>query len=106
MNSGIALLLAFGIGVVAGLRSLTAPAVGAWAAHLRWVQLHGSPLAVMGSMWALGIFPILSLVDFVAAQLPNAPSRTAPVGLSARIVTGGLTGACLGIAAGTALWLG
>lgn len=106
MNSGIALLLAFGIGVVAGLRSLTAPAVVAWAAHLGWINLHGSPLAFMGSMWAVDIFTILALVEFVADQLPNAPSRTAPVGLSARIVTGGLTGACMGIAAGTALWLG
>ena len=34
MSSGIAVLLAFGIGIVAGLRSLTAPAVVAWAAYL------------------------------------------------------------------------
>ena len=33
MNSGFGLLLMFGIGVVAGLRSVTAPAVVAWAAH-------------------------------------------------------------------------
>ena len=31
MNSGFGLLLVFGIGVVAGLRSMTAPAVVAWA---------------------------------------------------------------------------
>ena len=30
MNLGLVLALAFGIGVVAGLRSLTAPAVVAW----------------------------------------------------------------------------
>ena len=106
MNFGVALLLAFGIGVVAGLRSLTAPAVVAWAAHLGWINLHGSLLAFMGSMWAVDIFTILALGELVADQLPNAPSRTAPVGLSARIVTGGLTGACLAIAFGAALWLG
>ena len=106
MNSGFALLMAFGIGFVAGLRSLTAPAVVAWAAHLGWINLHGSPLAFMGSMSAVGIFTILALVEFVADQLPNTPSRTAPVGLAARIVTGGLTGACLGIAGDAAVWLG
>jgi len=38
MNSGFALLLVFGIGVVTGLRSMTAPAVVAWAAHLGWIN--------------------------------------------------------------------
>lgn len=106
MNSGLALLLAFGIGLVAGLRSLTAPAVVAWAAHLGLINLHGSPLAFMGSVGAAAIFTILALVELVSDKLPRTPSRTAPVGLSARIVTGALTGACLAIAAGAGLWPG
>jgi uncharacterized membrane protein len=103
---GLAMFLELGIGVVAGLRSLTAPAVVAWAACLGWINLHGSPLAFMGSKWAVGIFTILALVELVADQLPNTPSRTAPVGLSARIVTGALSGACLAVAGGGALWQG
>jgi uncharacterized membrane protein len=106
MNSGFALLLAFSIGVVAGLRSLTAPAVVAWAAHFGWINLHGSPLAFMGSVWAVTIFTILALVELIADQLPRTPSRTAPVGLSARIVMGALTGGCLGIAGGATIELG
>jgi len=107
MNSGAAvLLLALGIGVVAGLRSLTAPAVVAWAAYIGWINLHGSPLAFMGSAWAVGIFTLLALVELVADQLPGTPARTAPVGLSARIVTGALSGACLTIAGGATIWLG
>jgi len=105
MNS-LALLLAFGIGVVAGLRSLTAPAVVAWAACMGWLNLHGSPLAFMGSVWAVAIFTLLALVEFVADQLPSTPARTAAVGLTARIVMGALTGACLGVAGGVLLWLG
>jgi uncharacterized membrane protein len=105
MNS-LSLLLAFGIGVVTGLRSLTAPAVVAWAAHLGWLNLQGSPLAFMGSVWAVGIFTLLALVEFVADQLPSTPARTAAVGLTARIVMGALTGACLGVAGGVLLWLG
>jgi uncharacterized membrane protein len=106
MNSGIVvLLLALGIGFVAGLRSLTAPAVVAWAAHIGWINLHGSPLAFMGSVWAVGVFTVLALVELVADQLPSTPSRTAPVGLSARIVTGALSGACLAVAGGATPWL-
>src|SRR5258705_10981100 len=42
-------VLALGIGIVAGLRSLTAPAVVAWGAPLSWLDLHGSPVAVIGT---------------------------------------------------------
>jgi uncharacterized membrane protein len=106
MSSGFVVLLAFGIGVVAGLRSLTAPAVVAWGAHIGWINLHGSPFAFMGKAWAVGLFSVLALVEFVADLLPSAPARTAAVGLSARIVTGVLTGACLAAAGGVTVWLG
>src|SRR5262245_59261237 len=104
MSSGVTLLLAFCIGIVAGLRSLTAPAVVAWAAHLGWMNLSTSPLAFMGSAWAVSIFTLLALGELVADQLPTTPARTAAVGLGARIVSGGLTGACVGIAGGISLW--
>jgi uncharacterized membrane protein len=100
------ILLAIGIGIVAGLRSLTAPAVVAWAAYLGWIHLQGSPLAFMGSIWTVGIFTILALGELVADQLPGTPARTAAVGLSARIATGALSGSCLAAADGASLWLG
>lgn len=106
MSSEFVLLLTLGIGFVAGLRSLTAPAVVAWAAHLGWINVHGSPLAFMASAWAVGIFTLLAFVELVADQLPNTPSRTALVGLSARVVTGALSGACLAVGGGAALWMG
>src|ERR1700730_5030987 len=106
MNSGFALLLAFGIGVVTGLRSMTAPAVVVWAVHLGWINLSGSAFAFLGSAWALGIFTVAALVEFVADKLPTTPARTAAVGLTARIVIGLLTGACLGVAGGASYWLG
>jgi uncharacterized membrane protein len=105
VNSTI-LLFAAGIGLVAGLRSLTAPAVVAWAAHLGWINLHNSPLAFMGSKWAVVILSVLAVVELVADQLPSTPARTGAMGLSARIVTGALTGACLAAAGNAALWLG
>lgn len=106
MNLGMLSVLTFAIGVVAGLRSLTAPAVVCWAAHLGWINLSGSVLAFMGSTWALWLFTILALVELVADQLPTTPARTAPVGLIARLLFGMLSGAALAVAGGASIWLG
>jgi uncharacterized membrane protein len=94
-------LLAIGIGIVAGLRSLTAPAIVSWGAHLGWINLHDSPMSFMGSPIAVGIFTRLAIVELVSDKLPKTPARTAPVGLIARVIMGGLSGACL-YAAGAA----
>jgi uncharacterized membrane protein len=101
-----AFLLALGIGVVAGLRSLTAPALVCWAAHLGWMNLGGTPLIWMGSTAAVGVFTLLAIVEFVADVLPKTPPRTAAVGLIARIVTGGLSALAVYSAAqaSPALW--
>jgi uncharacterized membrane protein len=93
------LLFSFLIGLFAGLRSLTAPAVTAWATHLGRLRID-RPLSLIGSVPSVTIFTILAILELVADKLPNTPSRTAPPGLMARIVTGGLTGAC--VAAGAA----
>jgi uncharacterized membrane protein len=98
MSASEVLLLAFLIGVVAGLRSLTAPAVLAWAAHRNWLSLHNTPLSFMASTAAVVIFFLLAAGELVADQLPSTPSRTKPPGLIARILLGGLSGA--GVAAG------
>jgi uncharacterized membrane protein len=101
-----AFILALGIGIVAGLRSLTAPAVVAWGAHLGWLNLHGSPLAFMGSTAAVAILSVLAVGELIADKLPMIPKRTAPAPLIARIITGGLCGACLCTAAGKSLLAG
>ena len=72
MNAGFVLLLALGIGIVAGLRSLSAPAVVAWAALVGWINLHSSRLAFMGTKWAVGIFTVLALVELIARPTPRA----------------------------------
>jgi uncharacterized membrane protein len=98
--------LALGIGIVAGLRSLTAPAVVAWGVHLSWLNLHSSPLAFIGSTTAVAILSVLAIGELIADKLPMIPRRTAPAPLLARIVTGGLCGACLCAAAGQSLVAG
>jgi uncharacterized membrane protein len=96
----IALLFAFAIGVIAGLRSLTAPADTAWAAHLGWLHVVGTPFKFMSSVIAVAIFTILAIVELITDKLPTTPSRLAPPGLGARIVMGGLSGATVAAAGG------
>jgi len=100
------LVFAFGIGFAAGLRSLTPPAVVAWAAHLGWLNLNNSPLAFMGSTIAAVIFSILAVVELIADLLPQTGKRTAPVPLVARILMGGLCGACVCAASNQSLIFG
>jgi uncharacterized membrane protein len=100
MSASQVLLLAFLIGVVAGLRCLTAPTVVAWAARRNWLNLHHTHLSFMGSTAAVVIFTLLAIVELVTDQLPSTPSRLKPPGLVARIILGGLSGAVVA-AAGT-----
>jgi len=94
MTSAQVLVFAFLIGVFAGLRALTAPTATASAAHLGWLKIS-SPLAWLGSLPAVIVLTLLAVVELVSDKLPKTPSRTAPLGLGARIVTGGLCGAAL-----------
>jgi uncharacterized membrane protein len=99
------LVFSFLIGFFAGLRSLTAPATTAWAVYLGWLRLEG-PLSLIGSLPSVGIFTLLAIVELVADKLPKTPNRTSPPGLIARIVMGGLTGACVASGGGQGIFLG
>ena len=100
------LFLAFLIGVIAGLRSLTAPAVVAWAVHRNWLNLDNSPLSFMGSTGAIVVFTLLAFIELVADKLPSAPRRTAPPGLIARTLLGGLSGAAVAASGAQSIALG
>ncbi len=89
-------LLALLIGVIAGLRAMTAPALVSWAAHLGWLDLSGTWLAFLGNAWVRWLLTLLALGELVTDQLPSTPSRTVPVQFGARIVTGALSGAAIG----------
>ena len=99
------LLFAFLIGLFAGLRSLTAPAALAWAVYLGWINLP-RPLSLVGSLPAVIILSLLAVTELIFDKLPNTPSRTAPPGLIARIVTGGFTGACVSLGGGQSAFVG
>lgn len=94
-------VLALLIGVVAGLRAMTAPAVVSWAAYLGRMHLENTWLAFLGYAWTPYILSALALAELVTDQLPMTPSRTVPMQFGARIVTGALRGTALGASGGT-----
>jgi len=94
-------VLALLIGIIAGLRAMTAPAAVAWAAHLGWFDVSGTPLAFMGYRWTPWTFTVLALAEFVTDQLPNTPSRKVPMQFGARILMGALAGTTVGAAGGS-----
>jgi uncharacterized membrane protein len=89
-------LLALLMGVVAGLRTMTAAAAVSWAAYLGWLDLRGTWLAFLGYAWTPWILSALALVELVSDQLPSTPSRTVPIQFGARLVSGALAGAAIG----------
>ena len=101
----MALLLALLIGFCAGLRSFTAPAATAWAAHLGWLKLQGF-VALMGSLASAAAWTLLAVAELLADKSPRMPDRTSGPGLTARILTGGLAGTCVAAAGGASTVLG
>jgi uncharacterized membrane protein len=97
-------VIAVAIGIVCGLRSLTAPAVVSWAAYLGWIGLQGTWLSFFDSAAAAYIFSALALAELVADKLPKTPSRKMPGPFGFRIVLGGLSGAAIGVA-GQQSWI-
>jgi uncharacterized membrane protein len=98
--------LALVLGIVAGLRSMTPPAVVAWAAHWGLLQLDGTPLAFLDSTAARYILLVAMLAELVADKLPFTPARPGHGPFSARIVSGALSGAALTVGLGGSLALG
>ncbi|MEN3973729.1 DUF4126 domain-containing protein [Emcibacter sp. SYSU 3D8] len=93
-------LLALLIGIVASLRSFTAPAAVAWAVHFGWMPLEDTSFAFLGrgiTPWILGI---LALGELITDKLPATPSRKIPMALIARLIAGGFSGAAIGATGG------
>jgi uncharacterized membrane protein len=98
-------ILALLIGVIAGLRAMTAPAAVSWAAHIGWLGLQNTPLAFLGFAYTPWIFTVLAILELITDPLPKTPSRTVPVQFGVRLVTGAVSGAAIG-ASGNALVAG
>jgi len=106
VNRAVLYLGCFYIGIVAGSRSLTAPALVSWAAHLGWLDLSSSWLSFLGSRVATIILSLLALAELVADKLPKTPNRTDLGPLAFRVITGGFSGIALCASAHQSLVIG
>ncbi|OBK89918.1 glycine zipper 2TM domain-containing protein [Mycolicibacter sinensis] len=98
MTHFLVLLLALLIGVVAGLRALTAPAVVAWAAALHWINLEGTWVQWLSHPVSVAILTVLAVGELVTDKLPKTPARTAAPSFAARLALGAFAGAVIGTA--------
>ena len=79
---------------------MTGPAIVSWAAYLGWINLANTPLAFLGYAATPYIMSLLALGELVVDKLPTTPSRKAPPGFGARIVTGAFSGYALALGIG------
>ena len=97
--------IAIGIGVIAGLRSFTAPTAVCWAAHLGWINLQDSRIAFLAMTATVAIATLLAIGELVMDKLPSTPNRTAPGPLAGRLVMGALCGGAIGVTTGQSIVL-
>lgn len=90
-------LAAFIIGIVAGLRAMTAPAAIAWGAAMGTPALGGTPLAFLGYAYTPWVLTLLAVGELITDQLPSTPSRKVPLQFGTRLVVGALCGAALAL---------
>jgi uncharacterized membrane protein len=92
--------LSLAIGIIAGLRTMTAPAAVSWAVRLGTLNLGATPLAFLGYAFTPWILTVMALGELVVDVLPTTPSRKLPMPFAARMVSGALCGGAIGAASG------
>jgi uncharacterized membrane protein len=99
-NPGHALGRTLGLGAVAGVRSMSAPALLSRAASRGDIGgIEGTPFAFLASPRAARILTVLAVGEALADKLPFSPDRISPPGLIGRMASGALVGAALFAAA-------
>jgi uncharacterized membrane protein len=98
MTQVFVILLGLLIGVIAGLRALTAPAVVAWGAFLGWIDVEGKWSQWVAHPITVAVLTIFLVVELVTDQLPKTPSRKTPPQFVSRIIMGAFAGAVIGSA--------
>jgi uncharacterized membrane protein len=88
-------VLALLIGVIAGLRAMTAPAAVSWAASFGLINLEGTWLAFLGYRFTPWIMTVLAIGELIGDQLPTTPSRKTLLPFATRIIVGSLCGGAI-----------
>lgn len=100
-------LKALGMGLIAGMRSMAAPAlVSHFLNQVPADALRDSPLRFMQSAPVATGLKVLAATEIVTDKLPGTPDRIAPPVLAVRILSGALVGLTLNQANGQPKWTG
>ncbi len=95
-KKGDVLLGAIGLGAVAGMRSMTPPALLSRAASRGGIPgIEGTPFAPLASTGISRLLTVLAAGEIFADKLPFVPDRTSVPSLTGRLATGALVGAAL-----------
>jgi uncharacterized membrane protein len=86
---------AVGIGLIAGLRPMTALAAMAWAVRRGRIQIEPSPFVWMLSASTSKRIAQLAISELIVDKLPFTPSRLNPKPLALRVITGSICGAAV-----------
>lgn len=95
------ILQMFGMGTVAGMRTMMPLVMLSWAINLDILPLKATQIGFMGRPLAVIFFTLAAVAELVGDKLPITPSRKTPPQFGARIVTGTFSGAALGLASGS-----
>ena len=99
-NEKRALMRAIGLGAIAGMRSIAAPALlsryasrdNAWPNGLDMAQ---TPFSVLSSSVAPTVLGVFAAGEMSGDKMPAAPDRTSPLALAARAGSGALVGGAI-----------
>ncbi len=99
-NPGRDLGRTLGLAAVAGVRTMSAPALLSRAASRGDIEgIEGTPFAFLASPRTMHILTVLAVGEALADKLPFAPDRISAPGLIGRMSSGALVGAALFAAA-------
>ena len=99
-------LSTLGLGVAAGMRSMTAPAALAHVLAGRTLRPQGQPARFLASSRVARVAALAAAGEFVGDKLPVTPDRTDAFPLTGRVGSGALVGAAVACATGESLAAG
>lgn len=104
---GLTIAAALLLGIVAGMRSMTAPAA---VSILLWrrpeLDPHVAPAQWFAHAWVALVLAIAAVGELIADKLPRTPNRTALGPFLGRVITGGLSGAAAAQIGNLSGWIG
>ena len=101
----VPLACAFLLGVAGGARTMLPAATVSRAVRRGTLCVKGTPLAFAEGLNLNRILVGLALAEMVADKLPMTPSRKATATFAARVLSGALAGAAVGVVARRRRWV-